>query len=484
MNTQEAGWSALLSRDNIVYTTTLGGGVLLYAVDMYITTTILPSAVKEIGGLGYYAWNTTLFVVAAILGSALSGRLLQAAGPRTAYAIAALIFAAGGIVCAMAPSMPVMLAGRSLQGLGGGSLYALAYVVIRMVLPEALWTRAVGLMSAIWGVATLVGPAVGGTFAELHAWRVAFWAVVPFSLAFAALAFVTLPRHDTDNPAKAGLPFVQLILLILAVLVLSTASAMPNLWWNMIGAAVSCVLVILLAVAEARAAHRILPRDAHRVGTPLAALYATLALLIVGMQPQIFVPYFLQVLHGQSPVAAGYLAALMAMGWTIGSVASANFSGHGTRRMVIAAPVMVAVALFALSILMPVVGGRWSTLLPICVFLVLAGVGIGQSWPHLVSRVFQAAPADERNRAAGAITTIQLFASAMGAAAAGLTANLAGLTVPGGMVGTSHAAFWVFAVFAFAPVLGLFTAWRAVRSTAAVVPDLAQEGVEGEPTHG
>ncbi len=171
---QQAGWATLLSGSNGLRSLALAGGVILHAVNVYIATTILPSVVEDIGGIDYYAWNTTLFVAASILGSALSARLLISAGPRGAYIIAALVFAIGTLICAFAPSMPVMLTGRVVQGLGGGFLFALSYAMIRLVFSEALWPRAMALVSGMWGVATLTGPAVGGIFAELGVWRAAF----------------------------------------------------------------------------------------------------------------------------------------------------------------------------------------------------------------------------------------------------------------------------------------------------------------------
>jgi MFS family permease len=132
------GWAALVSGRNAVYSIILAGGVTLHAVNIYIVTTILPSVVGDIGGLEYYAWSTTLFVVASILGAALSSRLLDRAGPGRAYAAATALFVAGALICAAAPAFPVLLAGRFVQGLGGGLLYALAYAVIRLVYPEVL----------------------------------------------------------------------------------------------------------------------------------------------------------------------------------------------------------------------------------------------------------------------------------------------------------------------------------------------------------
>ncbi|WP_245426672.1 MFS transporter [Mesorhizobium sp. YM1C-6-2] len=112
----EARWSELFAGRNAARATMLASAVVLHAINVFLATTILPSIVADIGGLDYYAWNTTLFVVASIIGAACSARLLQSAGPRGAYLVAALLFLAGAAACALAGSMPVMLAGRTVQG--------------------------------------------------------------------------------------------------------------------------------------------------------------------------------------------------------------------------------------------------------------------------------------------------------------------------------------------------------------------------------
>src|SRR5476649_189827 len=132
MSTETSRWSDLFSGKNAARSIALSGGVVLHAINIYIATTILPSVVKDIGGLGFYAWNTTLFVVASILGSALSARLLRLAGPRGAYLVATLFFMLGSLACALAPSMPLLLLGRTIQGFGGGFLFALSYALINL----------------------------------------------------------------------------------------------------------------------------------------------------------------------------------------------------------------------------------------------------------------------------------------------------------------------------------------------------------------
>ena len=459
------GWAALLSGANGVRSLALAGGVILHAVNVYIATTILPSVVRDIGGIDYYAWNTTLFVAASILGSALSARLLARTGPRGAYISASLVFAAGALICGLAPSMPVMLLGRFIQGLGGGFLFALSYAMIRLVFDESLWPRAMALISGMWGVATLVGPALGGIFAGVGVWRAAFWSLIPVAALFALLAATVLPGRSADRAPGSPLALAQLLFLTAAVLAVSAGSVSPELSHNILGLGAAVILTALLIRSERRARHRLLPDGAFRISTALGALYATMSLLAVAVTSgEIFVPLFLQVLHHQSALVAGYLAALMGAGWTLGSVASSGASGAGIRRAILAGPILGLVGMLMLAVLMgSPSSGDWLAVMPICLALVAIGLGVGLAWPHLLTRVFQAAPAGEQDLTSASITTVQLFATALGAALAGMVANLAGLTEPGGIAGTMSAAGWLFGVFALAPVIGVFTALRVIR---------------------
>lgn len=465
MKDQHVGWGVLFSGKNGIRSIALAGGVGLHAINVYVATTILPSVVNDIGGLDYYAWNTTLFVVASILGSALSAKLLQASGPRGAYAIAALIFGLGTLLCAAAPNMPVMLVGRFVQGLGGGFLFALAYAMIRIVFEEAQWPRAMALVSGMWGIATLVGPAVGGIFAEIGAWRAAFWTMLPVIALFAFLAFAVLPRKNRDQIERTGLPFAQLVLLTLAVLAISLGSLWQDLAWNGAGVAVALLLLVLFGIVERNARQRLLPRGSFNISAPLGLALAMMALLSITVTTtEIFVPLFLQVLHGQSPLAAGYIAAAMAAGWTTGAIASSGARGRSADRAIILAPLLSLTGMVLLALLVPGPSqGQWQSLTVICLSLVGVGIGVGIGWPHLLTRVLQVAPADEQDLASASLTTVQLVATALCAPVAGIVANLAGLTDPGGVAGTSNASFWLFAVFALAPALAFLAALKIAR---------------------
>jgi len=464
-STATATWGDLLTGRNGWMALALTGGVALHAVNVHIVTTVLPSVVQDIGGLRWYAWNTTLFVVASIIGAALSVRLLAASGPRGAYLAALAVFALGSIACASAGSMAGMLAGRSVQGLGGGTLAALSYALIRVVFAPPLWPRAVALVSGMWGVATLCGPAVGGLFAQTGHWRWAFWMLLPVCVLQALLVIAQLrPADKTEaaTDATPRIPALQIALLAMSVLAVAAASLSAQLGWQAIGVVVGIALGAAAIVVDRRARVRLLPSGATRLTSPLGAVYATVALLLAGTTTEIYVPYFLQTLHGYTPLAAGYLTAAMAAGWSLASLVSSGREGASASRLLRAGPVLAAVSLLALALLIPANGTipPGAQMLLCGLALAGAGAGVGIGWPHLLTRVLSLALPVEGGMASAAITTVQLYGMAIGAAIAGLVANAAGLIHPGGTAGAQSAAVWLFASFALAPALAVLLVRR------------------------
>ena len=461
-----AAWGDLFRGRNGWRAVALTGGVALHAVNVHIVTTVLPSVVSEIGGLDWYAWSTTLFVVGSIVGATLSVRLLAALGPRGACLAALAAFTAGSIGCALAPAMPWLLAGRTVQGVGGGLLAALSYGLIQLVFAPRLWSRAVALVSGMWGVATLCGPAVGGLFAQAGHWRWAFWSLLPLAALQALLVAVQLrPAAGVRHVRPAGMPRIpalQIGLLAASVLLIAASEFAPVLAWQAVGVAAGLGLGVAATRVDGRAAVRLLPTGAYAVRAPMGAIYAGVVLLMIGTTTEIFVPYFLQLLHGHSPLLAGYLTAAMAGGWSAGSLLSSGRSGAGVARMLRAGPVAWALGRAAVAVLMPAHGrlAAGAETLLVAIALGAVGLGVGIGWPHLVTRVMSLAPAGQEGLASASITTVQLYGMAVGAAVAGLVANAAGLTAPGGVAGARSAAFWLFASFALAPALA---AWLVAR---------------------
>jgi predicted MFS family arabinose efflux permease len=354
------------------------------------------------------------------------------------------------------------------QGLGGGLLAALSYALIQLVFAPRLWPRAVALVSGMWGVATLCGPAVGGLFAQSGHWRWAFWFLLPVAAAQALLVVVQLrPGAGVRHSRPVNMPRIpalQIGLLAASVLVIAASGLLSDLALQAAGVVLGLAIGVVATRIDRRATVRLLPTGAYALSAPLGAIYASVALLLIGTTTEIFVPYFLQLLHGHSPLAAGYLTAAMAGGWSAGSLLSSGRSGAGADRMLRAGPVACTLGLVALALLLPFPGVSGAGLETVLVTVALAtvGLGVGVGWPHLVTRVLSLAPKGEEGLASASITTIQLYGMAVGAAVAGLVANAAGLTLPGGVQGARSAAAWLFASFALAPALAVWLACRVV----------------------
>ncbi|PII96823.1 MFS transporter, partial [Leucobacter sp. OLES1] len=186
-------WRELFSGAHLAAALVLAGGVAMYAMNTFFTAALLPSTIAEVGGSEYFAWVVTAFLIASVLASMLVTRVLGRFGAARGYLLAFAVFGTGTLGAALAPSMEFFLAMRVAQGLGGGLLAGLGYAVIRQALPEHLWTRATGLISAMWGVGTLIGPALGGLFAQLGIWRWAFALRAAVSFLLGVLALRALP---------------------------------------------------------------------------------------------------------------------------------------------------------------------------------------------------------------------------------------------------------------------------------------------------
>ncbi|MDA4107188.1 MFS transporter [Mycolicibacterium holsaticum] len=451
-------WRELLGPKNLGASTVLAGGVALYATNEFLTISLMPSAVADIGGYRLYAWATTVYLVASVVAATTVYSALMRFGPRRSYLFALTVFGAGSVACAAAPTMETLLVGRTVQGLAGGLLAGLGYAVISTALPSMLWTKASALVSAMWGVGTLLGPAAGGLFAQFGSWRWAFGVLAVLTVAMAVLVPVALPaRNDAAvEAATTPVPVWSLMLLGLAALAVSVAG-LPRDARATVGLLVlSGALVAAFLYVDRRRPAAVLPPSAFRAG-PLKWIYLTLGLLMAATMADMYVPLFGQRLAHLTPVAAGFLGAGLAIGWTASEIGSASLRTDRTiRRTVALAPLVMAIGLAVTAA--TVSDDASAARVAVWAFaLFVTGAGVGLAWPHLsawaMSRVDDPA---EGPAAAAAINTVQLISGAFGAGLAGVVVNV---TETGG----ATPARWLFAAFAALAAIGVLASVRSGR---------------------
>ena len=453
-------WRELLGAKHLGTSVVLAGGVALYATNEFLTISLLPNTVAEIGGSRLYAWVTTLYLVGSVVAATLVSSTLARVGARSSYLMGLALFGVASLVCGIAPNMEILIAGRALQGVAGGLLAGLGYAVINAALPRSLWTRAAALVSAMWGVATVVGPAMGGLFAQFGLWRWAFVAMAILTALMAMLVPVALAAGRVDPSGatpKLKVPVWSLVLLGAAALAVSVAQLPHNVTATTGLLVAATVLVGVFLIVDWRMRASVLPPSVFGPG-PLKWIYLTMALVMVGAMVDTYVPLFGQRLAHLTPVAAGFLGAALAIGWTVSEIISASLDNPRIiGRVIAAAPVVVASGL-ALDAVTQRDNASIGIVALWTLGLLVTGTGIGMAWPHLSVRAMDSVnDPSEGGAAAAAINTVQLISGAFGAGVAGVVVNMA----KGGDV---VAARWLFTVFAVLTAVGVATSRGAARS--------------------
>jgi MFS family permease len=365
------------------------GGVLLQSMNVLMLTTVLPSIVGELGGVEMLSWPTTAFLASSIVAASCAGVLASSIGARTTYCIGVVIFGLGALLCSFAPTMAWIVVGRLIQGFGGGLESAAAYVAVRAIFPEAVWPRAIALISTSWTMSVLLGPLVGGMFARYGNWRGAFVATAAVAGILALSALFTLPPRPSGRQApRGGVPAGRVGLICLGIAAMSSASIVgsPHAKAGLIVFAIGALVVMLRR--DRVAATPLLPSDAFSLYTPTGmGLWVALLLCITFIPLQIYVPIFLQHLHGLDPLAAGFMVASGSLGWTIASLVTAGASGPWPDRLMSTGPAIMGTGLMAIALLIP----SPAPTLAVVPAIVALGIGIGQCWPFVAQQIMSGA---------------------------------------------------------------------------------------------
>src|SRR5471032_84279 len=239
-------------------------GMFLGAIDQTIVATALPAIAGEMHGMEHMSWAVSSYLLTGTASTLIYGKLGDIYGRRALFRIALGIFVLGSIVCGVAQSMGQLIAGRAVQGLGGGGLISLAITIIADIIPARLRGQYQGYITAAWGGAIVLGPVIGGFFVDVLSWRWVFWINVPIGLAALAIcnrAMRRIPVHSTQRHIDY-LGAALLLPAIVALLLVTTWGGVELAWTSpqIIGLFVaSMILIVLFALQEMRSPEAILP---------------------------------------------------------------------------------------------------------------------------------------------------------------------------------------------------------------------------------
>lgn len=419
----------------------------LHAADSLLVATLMPDAARELDGVPWMGWAVALYIVGSIVAGAVSGLIGMRFGVRRGMTVSAIVFAAGCVISAVAPDIFTLLAGRLVQGIGGGAMLALTFVGIEGLFPPRLTGPVMAVISVVWGASAFVGPLIGGVFAHFEVWRWGFGAFAIQAVLLSALTMAMLPESERGKADSQRPPWARLLLLSLAIVAIAAAGN-----WSSFGIAIASVvtglvLLLLWFRIDSRSQSGLMPRNAINPFSVTGSGILFIAIFAAGsIAFTVYGPLLMQLRFGVSPLVSGYFVALESVAWSIAAVLVAQASERVEPWVIRGGA--AAVTLGAVGLVWAAPYGPIWTILPCLVGL---GGGFGAFWAFVLKRTVAAAADHEKEKTAAALPTTQLMGYAIGAALTGLFANTAGLSAEPDPDTLQNAATWIFA--AFLPVL-------------------------------
>ncbi|WP_445160276.1 MDR family MFS transporter [Mycobacterium sp. Dal123C01] len=392
-------------------------GMLLAALDQTIVATALPTIVADLGDAGHQSWVVTSYLLASTIVTALVGKLGDLFGRKRVFQAAIVFFVIGSVSCGLAQSMGMLVGARALQGIGGGGITVTASALIGEVVPLRERGRYQGILGAVFGVTTVVGPLLGGYFTDYLTWRWAFWVNVPISVLVIFVAAAAIPALASSTKPVIDYAGIVLVGLGATGLTLATSWGGTLYAWGspmIIGlfAGAAAALVAFVWV-ESRVPQPILPTRlfASPVFTVCCVLSFVVGFAMLGAMT--FLPTYMQYVNGVSATTSGLRTLPMVVGMLITSTGSGTLVGRTGRYKIF--PVVGTALMATAFVLMSRMDPSTSALVQ-SIYLVVLGAGIGLSMQVLVLIVQNTSNFEDLGVATSGVTFFRTIGSSFGAA--------------------------------------------------------------------
>ena len=312
-------------------------GLFLAALDQTIVATAIPRIVTDLGGFDRIAWIATAYIVASTVSVPIVGRLTDLYGRKSFYMAGIAVFIAGSVLAGLSQTMNQLIVFRAIQGLGGGVLMAISFVIVGDLFPPAERGRVQGVLAAVFGLASVIGPTLGGAITDTLSLHWIFYVNVPLGIAALVLFNRFFPASLTPTSGTrldvAGM--VTLVLSIVPLMIALSWAGSQYEWGSpqVVGfLLLSAVMIAAFILAERRATDPIMPFAIYKNRVVTVSLFAVFGTGFGMFGGIVFIPLFFQGVLGASATSSGSFLTPMMLGVVVGAAftgqAISRFGGH------------------------------------------------------------------------------------------------------------------------------------------------------------
>jgi EmrB/QacA subfamily drug resistance transporter len=377
---QAHSWSNLSKRRTWLVLASVMAGMLLAAVDQTVVGTAMPRVIADLNGMAHYAWVATAYLLASTASMPIWGKLSDTYGRKLFFIVGMVLFMVGSALAGQAHSMTELIIYRALQGLGGGAMMPINQAIIGDLFPPKERGKWIGLLMSVFGLATIVGPTLGGWITDNLGWRWVFYVNLPVGIPALILAAVALPAHVRLHKHRIDYTGSAILIAASVPLLLGFSWGGTTYRWGsgtIIGLfAFSAAAWLAFVLYENRAAEPILSPGLFKNRTFSVSSMAGFIAMAGMFGAIMFLPLFVQGVLGDSATNSGLVLTPLMLGFIASSIIGGQILSRTGRYkwMIIISFVITILGLYLLSTMG--VGTSHGTLMA---FMVITGLGMGIS---------------------------------------------------------------------------------------------------------
>lgn len=348
------------------------------AIEATIVATAMPSIVGDLGGFSLFTWVFSAFLLTQAVTVPLYGKLADLFGRKPVFIFGVVVFLIGSILCGFAQTMHALILFRFIQGIGAGAILPIATTIVGDIYSVQERAKIQGYIASVWGISSIIGPALGAVFVQYLHWAWIFWMNIP--LGVASIAGIWFFLHENVETKRHNIDFLGAALLLIGVSALMIVSIQGGSSWPWLSVPVFFLLgIVLLSLflfirQEKKAAEPIMPMAIwnNRLIALANVCAFTTGAVMIGVAT--FLPTFVQGVMGLTPAVAGFTLAMMSIGWPLASTAAGRLMLRFGYRIItlVGGVALVAGSIFFIT-LQPEKGPLWAA---VGTFLIGTGMGL------------------------------------------------------------------------------------------------------------